>query len=455
MTASTMSTRWRSPRGPTPSPAALATLERAIHRFARSVPGAPATDEDTIGVVVPPRPERPDEVADRQQGILWSGQVKDGRWSAELTARLRAELQLTNDQELVLCASGTVALRLAVAATTGRATPGDIAVLPSFTFPATAEALVQMGYRLRFVDVDPATWTMDPVAVARALAPGDARLVMSVDTLGAPADYDALTAVCSAAGVPLLADSAPALGSRYRGLPVAGQAVAHAYSMSFAKVISAGGAGGALVLPRDRMPALRAPVDWLRSAQFGEMSAVTALDQVHRLDELVADRAEVAAVYAEFAASRADIHPQLVRTGDRHSWVHWVARFTDVDRDELQWELAARGVASKPYYAPVLHRHDWTGRAGPATRASIAQPPADLPPTDLAVTEALDREALALPMSSELTVEDAERVVGALVSALAAVRPRRAASRDRSARHAWPVHALGATAPSTTNPVGG
>ena len=423
------------------SPDAVAALEDAIRQFARMVARTAPTDVAPIGVVVPPRPRRPDVLAHRQQTILWSGQVKDGRWSGELTTALRAELRLDDSRDLLLCASGTAALRLAVAATLGAAAPGDVAVLPSFTFPATAEALIQLGYRLRFVDVDPATWTMDPAALERALATGGARAVMCVDTLGAPVDYDALNSVCAAAGVPLLADSAPALGSRYLGVPVAGQAAAHAYSMSFAKVVSAGGTGGALVLPADRTHALRAPVDWLRSAQLGEMSAVTALDQVHRLDELVAHRAEVAAVYAEFAATRADIVPQVVRPGDRHSWVHWVARFTDVDRAELQLELAALGVASKPYYAPALHRHDWAGHAEPAH--------------DLPVTAALDQEALALPMSSELTGEDAERVVGALVSALAAARPRRAVSRDRPTHHAWPGHARGAAAPSTRNPAVG
>ena len=438
-------------------PTAMAAVEASITRLAQAVIATPLTDDDPIGVVVPPRPDRPDEVADRQQAVLWSGQVKDGRWSGELTSALRFELQLDDDQELLLCASGTAALRLAVAATTGRAAPGDVAALPSFTFPATAEALIQMGFRLRFVDVDPNTWTMDPTALERALAPGDVRLVMCVDTLGAPADYAALGPLCASAGVPLLADSAPALGSRYGGRPVSGQAVAHAYSMSFAKVVSAGGTGGALVLPTKRLQALRAPVDWLRSAQFGEMSAVTALDQVHRLDELVRHRAEVAAVYAEFAAGRDDIHPQLVRAGDRHSWVHWVARFTDVDRDELQWELAARGVASKPYYAPVLHRQDWRGLADPTTDLPIADLPPDARPgtSALPVTSGLDREALALPMSSELTGEDAERVVGALVSALAAVQPRRAASRDRSSHRVWPMHVHGAAAPSTSNPTVG
>ena len=396
---------------------------------------------ERIEVVIPPRSDRPDVLAARQQASLWSGQVKDGRWSTALTAALRTELGLDDDRDLVLCASGTAALRLAIVAGRPTRSVGDIAVLPSFTFPATAEALIQLGYRLRFVDVDEHTWTMDPVSLRRALLPGDAGVVVSVDTLGNPADYAALNAVCSAYGATLFADSAPALGTRYHGAPVAGQATAHAYSMSFAKVVSAGGTGGALVLPADQTDSLRRPVDWLRSAQFGELSAATALEHVENLDELVARRAAVAAVYAEFAASRADVVAQAVRPGDRHSWVHWVARFIDVDRDRLQHDLAARGVASKPYYSPVLHRHDWHGAAESAP--------------GLPITTALDREALALPMSSELTQEDAERVVGALVSALDAAQPRRAVCRDRPTHHVWPTRVHGQVAQPTTNPVAG
>lgn len=418
-------------------PDAIAALEGAVRRFVRQ----PAVLIPPLAVVIPPRPERPDQVAERHQASLWSGQLKDGRWSRALAAALRQELDLPDGHGLVLCASGTAALRMAVVATAGMAAPGSVAVLPSFTFPATAEALVQLGYRLRFVDVDPLTWTLDPHALAPAVADGRVGVVVSVDTLGAPADYAALNAVCARAGVALVADSAPGLGSRYGGRPLGTQAAAHAYSMSFAKVVSAGGTGGALVLPTGRLNALGAPVDWLRSATLGELPAATALDQVEALHELVARRSEVAAVYAEFAADRPDVVTQQVRARDRHSWVHWVGRFIDVDRDALQAELAARGVASKAYYAPALHRHDWAGAAEPAP--------------ELAVTSVLDREALALPMSSELTGEDAERVVGALVSALAAVRPRRAAYRDRPTRHVRPMHVLGPAVPAMTKPAGG
>jgi dTDP-4-amino-4,6-dideoxygalactose transaminase len=82
--------------------------------------------------------------------------------------------------------------------------------------------------------------------------------------------------------------------------------------------------------------------------------------------------------------------------------VHWVARFeraADLDRDRVGEQLARLGVQTKPYYAPVLHRSD----LGDGT-----------PPEDLPVTELLADEVLALPLSSEMTVEEAERVVMAL-----------------------------------------
>lgn len=361
----------------------------------------------TLPVVVPPRPRRPDEVAARTQACLETGRVRGGRWASALAEGLRATLDLPPESALLVTGSGSAALRLAVQAIAGPVRPGAVAVLPSFTFLATGEILAQFGYRLRFCDVHPDTWTMDPASLAAALAPGDAAVVVTVDALGAPADYAALTNVCAAAGVPLVADSAAALGAVHQGRPVGTQAAAHSYSLSFAKVLSAGGGGGALVLPAEAVDRLRRPVDWTRSVPLVETAAIAALDLLADLDGLVARRRDVAARYAELG-SAAGVRPQRAATGDEHAWVHWVARFAGVDRDRLGADLLRLGVGTKPYYAPALHRHDW----GP-----YAEPAGTLP-----VTEALGREVLALPMSSELSPRQADRVVTAVLSALAAAR---------------------------------
>jgi dTDP-4-amino-4,6-dideoxygalactose transaminase/nucleoside-diphosphate-sugar epimerase len=385
-----------------------ARLDRTLRSFVAGLADEPLPAfSPPLSVVLPPRPRRPDEVAARTQACLETGSVKGGPWAAALTARLRAELALPDDSALLLTTSGSAALRLAVQAIAGRPGPDDVAVLPSFTFAATAEMLAQLGYTLRFCDVRPDTWTMDPGSLAAALADGDAAVVVAVDALGAPADYTALTKVCADAGVPLVADSAAALGARHQGRPVATQAAAHAYSLSFAKVVSAGGSGGALVLPAGAVDRLRSPLDWLRSVPMVETAAVAALDLLDDLDLLVARRRAVAARYQQLAAADG-VRPQQVADGDAHAFVHWVARFGGVDRDRLATELRRLGVGTKPYYAPPLHWHDWgpyAERAGP-----------------LPVSDALGREALALPMSSELSPQQAERVTMAVLAALTAAR---------------------------------
>jgi dTDP-4-amino-4,6-dideoxygalactose transaminase len=137
---------------------------------------------------------------------------------------------------------------------------------------------------------------------------------------------------------------------------------------------------------------------------LGEVHAAAALDLVERLDQLVARRAAVAQVYAELERVDPRVVPQRTAHGDQHAWVHWVARFTGIERDRLAKSLEALGVGTKPYYAPVLHRLPW-----PASTDNGS---------DLPVTDVLHEQALALPMSSELSVGDAERVFWTVVGAL-------------------------------------
>jgi dTDP-4-amino-4,6-dideoxygalactose transaminase/nucleoside-diphosphate-sugar epimerase len=350
-----------------------------------------------LPVVIPPRPVRPDVVAERAQDALWSGRLKHGnRWTTELRERLGDALLLTSDDELLLTTSGTEALRLAVVAAAGTAR-GARAVVPSFTYPATVEVLLQLGYTPQFVDVDERSWTLDAAALASVLADEPVGVVVSVDTFGNPCDYRALTRVCADAGVPLVADSAAALGSLYRGRPVGTQADTHAFSMSFAKVLSAGGAGGALVV-RNGSGAERLD-GWTRSALMDELHAVAALDQLTALEELVARRQAVAQIYDRAASRTGAVVPQRVADGDRHSYVHWVARFPR--RERVARELARLGVETRDYFR-ALH---------------VGSADADLD-VRLPATERLDREVLALPMSSELTGEDADGVAVALELAL-------------------------------------
>ena len=351
-----------------------------------------------LPVIIPPRPAAPDVVAKRQQEAMWTGRLKAGNaWGLRCEQELREHLQLDPAYDLLLTASGTAALELAIVAAAGPATPGAVALVPSFTFRATVDVLIRLGYEPRYVDVNAFSWTLDATALSTALDDDRVRLVVCVDTFGNPCAYEALGPLCAARGIPLVADSAASFGSRYRGQPVGQQAAAHSFSMSFAKALTAAGAGGAVTFRRDRVKADLSI--WTGSQLMNEMHAIAALDQLPVLERMVAIRNEVAAAYASVLQGVAGVATQQVAPGDVHSYVHWVARVPD--RDALAERLAELGVLTKPYF-PAQHRHH------PSATGAARLP----------VTEQLDLQALAFPTSSELSAYQVKRLQQALQIAL-------------------------------------
>ncbi len=346
-----------------------------------------------IPVVIPPRPHQLDVVLERVGEALRTGTLKAGvRWSKQLHGELARVLALSDPSRLLLTVSGTAALRLAVACTAGKAEPGEEALLPSFTFPATAEVLVQLGYRLRFIDADPRSWNLCPVDLERALSERPARLVVAVDCFGTPVDYEALLSLCRAHGASLVADSAAGLGSTCRGRPLGTQADAHAFSMSFAKVLSAGGAGGAVVLPPGIV--LDPKAGWTRSCELGELHAIAALDQLPHLSAMVERRRDISAAYERAIQDIDGLVVQAIHSLDRSARVHFVVRVVRA-RESLEAALESRGIQTRRYFN-ACHLTQW-----PSDRA-------------LPVSEALHSEVLALPLSSELRDDQVERVINGL-----------------------------------------
>ncbi|HET9051764.1 MAG TPA: lipopolysaccharide biosynthesis protein RfbH, partial [Candidatus Dormibacteraeota bacterium] len=122
----------------------------------------------------------------------------------------------------ILCNSGSSANLLAVSALTSRELgerrlrPGDEVITAAAGFPTTVNPLVQAGLTPVFVDSQPATYNVDPAAVAEAVGPRT-RAIMVAHTLGNPFDVDALTEIARSHGLWLLEDNCDALGSRYGG----------------------------------------------------------------------------------------------------------------------------------------------------------------------------------------------------------------------------------------------
>jgi len=155
-------------------------------------------------------------------------------------------------------ASGTDALRLTLTAL--GIGPGDEVITTPFTFIATANTISHCGATPVFVDIDPRTYNIDPVAIEAAITE-HTKAIVPVHLYGQPADMDPIMELAEAHGLHVIEDAAQAIGARYKGRQVG--SIGHAGCLSFypSKNLGAYGDGG-MVVTKDA--ALAEKVDVLR-----------------------------------------------------------------------------------------------------------------------------------------------------------------------------------------------
>lgn len=314
-------------------------------------------------------------------------------------------------------ASGTAALHLGYRVL--GVERGDEVWTQSLTFVATIAPAVQMGARPRFLDVAAESWTMDPEVLEAQLLHAARRgklprAVVPVDLYGQPCDLDAILSLCGRWGVPVLCDSAEALGARYRDRPVGKGAALAAFSFNGNKIITAGG-GGALASDD---PALIARARHLASQakeatphyqhettgySYG-MSSVLAsvgLAQIGALEARVAERRQIFARYVEGLSGMPGIgfmpEPDWARSS---RWLSVILidplRF-GATREAVRRTLEAANIESRPVWKP-LHMQ-------PAFRGARCH--------GSGVSGRLFERGLCLP-SGAMTAEEQNRVIAVI-----------------------------------------
>jgi dTDP-4-amino-4,6-dideoxygalactose transaminase len=140
---------------------------------------------------------------------------------------------------------GTDAIAAALSATLDLDAWGDggEVILPDYTFIASASATLDRRCTLAFVDIDPHTFTIDPVAIEQAIRPGRTRAIMPVHLGGHPADMDAINDIATRHGLVVLEDCAQAHGAEYKGRRVGSIGHAGAFSFQSSKNLTAGEGG--------------------------------------------------------------------------------------------------------------------------------------------------------------------------------------------------------------------
>jgi perosamine synthetase len=301
--------------------------------------------------------------------------------------------------------------------------PGDEVVVPSFSFIATANAVVYTGARPVFADVDRTTGNLTAQTVAAACGPAT-RAVLVVHQAGVPADVDGITAVAAARGIPVLEDAACAAGSEYRGRPAGSGALLAAWSFHPRKLLTTGEGGmlttddaelaarlrrlrehGMNVSAADRhaaaQPVLESYLEVGFNYRMTDIQAAVGLVQLSKLDTIVAGRRELAGGYhrllADVPGVRAVIDPPWGRTNYQSFWVELGDEFP-VPRDEVLAAMTAEGISPR---RGIMAAHLEPAYAGHGH--------APLPET-----ERLTRRTLVLPLHQRLTAADQERVVGVL-----------------------------------------
>jgi perosamine synthetase len=369
-------------------------------------------------------------IGDREQAlvaeVLASGRLSLGPMLERFEGAFAEWLGV---DDAVAVSSGTAALHLGVRALGW--SEGDEVVTSPFSFVASANCLLYEGAQPVFCDVDPVSLDIDSQAAAAVITERTAGL-LPVHIFGRAAAMPALEELAGEHGLGILEDACEALGSADpSGTRVGARGNLATFAFYANKQMTTG--EGGVILPRSPDDAVRfrsernqgrAPdMGWLDHDRLGfnyrltDIQAALGVAQVERLDELLAERSEVAGLYGERLGAmgaapagegEADglLLPSADHGDERRGWFVYVIQLpADSDRDAVIADLDQRQIASKAYL-PCIHLM-------PYYRERFGHREGEFP-----VAERIASRSLALPFYPAMGEAEVERVAEALSEAL-------------------------------------
>ena len=349
--------------------------------------------------------------------VLTHCQFINGPEVTQLEAELAA---YSGARHVVTCASGTDALLMVLMAKdVGR---GDAVLCPSFTFCATGEAVALTGATPVFVDVDEATFNMDPNSLKRGIATAKKaglkpRAVIPVDLFGQSADHDAIGRIAEAEGLFVLDDAAQGFGASYQGRRLGTLGLATATSFFPAKPLGCFGDGGAIFTDDDELAATLRSIrvhgqgsdkyDNVRLGLTGRLDTMQAAILIEKLkifEDEIAARNQVAERYARGLGNVVTV-PRLA-PGCTSVWAQYTIRLPKgTDRDGFAAALKAQGIPTAIYYTKSMHQQT-AYRDFPVAEGGLP------------ASEQLSDDVISLPMHAYLDEPTQERIIRAVHSAL-------------------------------------
>jgi dTDP-4-amino-4,6-dideoxygalactose transaminase len=297
--------------------------------------------------------------------------------------------------------------------------PGHEVIVPSFTFTATAQALVWNGLIPVFCDCLPGTGTLDPDDVVRNITSRTAA-ICGVTIYGLPPDIEPLLQIGRDFRIPVYFDSAQGFGAKYQDQPLGTFGVCEVFSFSPSKVLTAIEGGIVTTMDAELAERLRSlrdcgkdpttegnALDIGLSARMSELHAAVALLNLVRVDDCIQARRERMAQYVSRLHSLRACTLQEM-PADRTSNGTYCALFVnaDVDRDELTKVLRQAEIQVKRYFHPPVHLQTAFQRVPRRVSLRIRQ------------TLSLSERCLVLPLYPQLAEEEIDRICQILETAL-------------------------------------
>lgn len=372
------------------------------------------------------RPQVTQSDIDAVTDVLRSGWITTGPKTAALE---QAFCELTGARHAVAVSSATAALHMyLVAKGIG---PGDEVITPSLTWVSTVNLISLVGATPVFVDVDRDNLMVTADAIERAITPRT-KLIIPVHFAGAPLDLDPIRALAAQRNILLLEDTAHALGALYKGVPV-GRGADGMFSLQAIKNVTSA-EGGVFVTDNEE---LAAHIRRLRFHGLGvdaydrqthgrnpqaeviepgfkynmpDMCSVLALNQMQRLPQINARRAELAAHYLKLLSDVPGVTPLVPPAwSHQHAWHLFVVRIEGEDapnaRNQFIENMKAQGVGCGIHFRAVHEQKYY--------REKLAGHAPDLPNT--AWNSA---RICSLPLFPDMTLADVERVVSTMRNVL-------------------------------------
>jgi len=369
------------------------------------------------------------EVAEAARSIR-SGWLTTGPRVRLLEERVAA---LVGARHAIGVNSCTAALHLALAAAGVKA--GDEVLTSPYTFAATGEAILYLGAKPRFADIDPRTLNLDPEQVRRRMTRRTTAIV-PVHIAGLPADLAALRAAAGRRRVPVIEDAAHALGASIGRKAIGSISEMTCFSFYATKNLATGEGGMITVDDRSLAERLRrlslhglSRDAWKRYTRAGswrydvvelgfkynmtDVAAAIGLVQLAKFAQMQRRRRALALRYARLLAQEEAFETPPELPGTTHAWHLYILRLRPgvlkVGRDRFSELLAEAGIGHSVHFLP-LHLFSYYRKTFGYRRG------------DFPHTEGESARALSLPLHPGLSIADQDRIVGTLLALAAQTR---------------------------------